>query len=45
MHGHNYKLQVVVTGKPNSRDGMIIDFEEIRKKTWSSRSTSAITTP
>ena len=34
MHGHNYKLQVVVTGKPNPRDGMIIDFEEIRKKTW-----------
>src|SRR5262249_41507390 len=34
MHGHNYKLQVTVSGKPNARDGMIIDFEEIRKKTW-----------
>ncbi len=34
MHGHNYRLQVSVTGKPNPRDGMIIDFEEVRKKTW-----------
>ena len=33
-HGHNYRLQVVVTGKPSPRDGMIMDFEEIRKKTW-----------
>jgi 6-pyruvoyltetrahydropterin/6-carboxytetrahydropterin synthase len=34
MHGHNYVLRVSLTGKPNPRDGMIIDFEEVRKKTW-----------
>ena len=34
MHGHNYKLQVVIGGKPNPKDGMIMDFEEIRKKVW-----------
>lgn len=34
MHGHNYKLQVVIGGKPNPKDGMIRDFEEIRKKVW-----------
>lgn len=31
MHGHNYKLQVVITGKPDPRTGMILDFEDIRR--------------
>jgi len=34
MHGHNYRLQVVIGGKVNAKDGMIMDFEEIRKKVW-----------
>ena len=37
MHGHNYRLQVVVTGTPNPRDGMIIDFEEIREEDLGAR--------
>jgi len=34
MHGHNYRLRVTVGGKPNPKDGMIRDFEEIRKTVW-----------
>jgi 6-pyruvoyltetrahydropterin/6-carboxytetrahydropterin synthase len=34
MHGHNYRLQVTVTGKPNPNDGMIRDFEDIKKRAW-----------
>lgn len=34
LHGHNYKLQVVIRGTPNPKDGMICDFEEVRKKVW-----------
>ncbi len=34
LHGHNYKLSVTVTGKPNPNDGMIRDFEEVRRKVW-----------
>ncbi|MBI3184873.1 MAG: 6-carboxytetrahydropterin synthase QueD [Myxococcales bacterium] len=32
MHGHNYKLAVVVAGEPSPKDGMIRDFEEIKAK-------------
>lgn len=31
MHGHNYKLQVVITGQPDPRTGMLLDFEDIRR--------------
>jgi 6-pyruvoyltetrahydropterin/6-carboxytetrahydropterin synthase len=34
MHGHEYRLQVVLEGEPNPKDGMIRDFEEIRRRTW-----------
>lgn len=34
MHGHNYRLQVTISGKVNPKDGMIMDFEIIRKKVW-----------
>lgn len=34
QHGHNYRLQVTLGGKPNPKDGMIEDFEVIRKKVW-----------
>lgn len=30
LHGHNYKLRIEVTGKPD-KNGMIIDFKEIKK--------------
>lgn len=36
MHGHNYQLRVTVEGRPDPRDGMIRDFEEIRKRVWES---------
>ena len=36
LHGHNYKFRVTLAGKPNPRDGMIRDFEEIRTKVWES---------
>src|SRR5438270_6068494 len=32
LHGHNYVLRVVVGGNPNPKDGMIEDFEIIRKR-------------
>lgn len=31
LHGHNYKLLVSVSGKVNPKDGMILDFEELKK--------------
>jgi 6-pyruvoyltetrahydropterin/6-carboxytetrahydropterin synthase len=34
MHGHNYRLQVVVEGKVDPRTGMIEDFEVIRRRVW-----------
>lgn len=34
LHGHNYRLQVVLAGKPNPKDGMIRDFDEINRKVW-----------
>lgn len=34
MHGHNYMLRVVIEGKPNPKDGMIRDFDEIKRYVW-----------
>ncbi len=34
MHGHNYRLQVTLTGRPSPADGMIRDFEDIKKRVW-----------
>jgi 6-pyruvoyltetrahydropterin/6-carboxytetrahydropterin synthase len=34
MHGHNYKLTVCLTGTPNPKDGMILDFDIIKKQVW-----------
>lgn len=31
FHGHNYKLIVTVSGKPDARTGMILDFEDLRR--------------
>ena len=29
-HGHNYCLEVAVTGEPDSRTGMVINFDELK---------------
>jgi 6-pyruvoyltetrahydropterin/6-carboxytetrahydropterin synthase len=34
MHGHNWKIQVVVTGQKLDEAGMIIDFKELSDLTW-----------
>lgn len=34
LHGHNYVLQVSFGGKPNPSDGMIRDFDEVRRIVW-----------
>ena len=36
MHGHNYRLQVTIAGKPDPKDGMIRDFDEVRRIVWES---------
>lgn len=30
-HGHNYRLLVSIVGKPDPKDGMILDFELLKK--------------
>jgi 6-pyruvoyltetrahydropterin/6-carboxytetrahydropterin synthase len=34
MHGHNYVLRVTLAGRPSPRDGMIRDFDEVKRKVW-----------
>ena len=29
MHGHNYKLQVVLRGEPDQEQGLVIDFGDV----------------
>jgi len=31
MHGHNYKLQVIVSGEPDDYSGMVIDFVDVKR--------------
>tara|TARA_B100000029_G_C17284087_1_gene854504 strand:- start:4 stop:360 length:357 start_codon:yes stop_codon:yes gene_type:complete len=31
MHGHSYKLQVLVEGSPDSDTGMVVDFYDIEE--------------
>jgi len=31
FHGHNYTLEVAVTGNPDPKTGMVINFEELKK--------------
>ena len=33
MHGHNWKVEVEITGDKLDKIGMVIDFKEIRKAT------------
>ena len=30
MHGHDYRLEVVVEGVPDGRTGMVVDFHEVQ---------------
>jgi 6-pyruvoyltetrahydropterin/6-carboxytetrahydropterin synthase len=34
MHGHNYRLQVGLSGAVSPRDGMVRDFEDIKRLVW-----------
>ncbi len=29
LHGHSYRLQVVVSGNPDGRSGMVVDFYDV----------------
>jgi 6-pyruvoyltetrahydropterin/6-carboxytetrahydropterin synthase len=29
LHGHSYKLEVAITGTPDPRTGMIVDFQDV----------------
>jgi 6-pyruvoyltetrahydropterin/6-carboxytetrahydropterin synthase len=31
LHGHHYRLLVTVSGRPDPKSGMLIDFEDLRK--------------
>ncbi len=31
MHGHTYKMEVTIEGKPNPDDGMILDFKKLKE--------------
>ncbi|MGI5861243.1 MAG: 6-pyruvoyl trahydropterin synthase family protein [Myxococcales bacterium] len=31
LHGHHYRLLVTISGKPDPKSGMIIDFEELKQ--------------
>jgi len=33
LHGHNWKIEVYVTGKTLGKDGLLIDFQSIKKAT------------
>ena len=33
MHGHNWKVEVKITGEKLDKIGMVVDFKEIRKAT------------
>ena len=34
LHGHNYCLKVTLSGFPKEESGMLMDFEDLRKKAW-----------
>lgn len=33
LHGHNWKIEVLVTGQTLGKDGLLIDFKQIKKAT------------
>jgi len=33
-HGHNYRLLVCVEGEVDPHTGMVMDFEEVRRRVW-----------
>lgn len=34
LHGHNYVLHLVLEGRPSPKDGMIRDFDEVKRRAW-----------
>src|SRR5262249_39824775 len=34
LHGHNYRLRVTLAGRPSPQDGMVRDFDEVKRKVW-----------
>jgi 6-pyruvoyltetrahydropterin/6-carboxytetrahydropterin synthase len=34
LHGHNYVLRVTLAGRPQPKDGMIRDFDEVKRTVW-----------
>ena len=34
LHGHNYVLRVSLAGRPQPKDGMIRDFDEVKRTVW-----------
>lgn len=34
LHGHNYLVQVTLAGRPQPKDGMIRDFDEVKRTVW-----------
>jgi 6-pyruvoyltetrahydropterin/6-carboxytetrahydropterin synthase len=34
LHGHNYVVQVTLAGRPQPKDGMIRDFDEVKRTVW-----------
>ncbi|MEW5741605.1 MAG: 6-carboxytetrahydropterin synthase QueD [Myxococcota bacterium] len=34
LHGHNYVLRVTLEGRPQPKDGMIRDFDEVKRTVW-----------
>lgn len=34
MHGHNYQLFVTASGVPDPHNGMVVDFEIVKKIVW-----------
>ena len=36
LHGHNYQLRVTLAGKPSPKDGMVRDFDEVKRTVWES---------
>ncbi|NOX88703.1 MAG: 6-carboxytetrahydropterin synthase QueD [Calditrichaeota bacterium] len=35
IHGHNWKIQVEITGDQLNKTGMVIDFKDLSDLTWS----------
>ena len=34
LHGHNYTLRLTLAGRPQAHNGMLRDFDEVKKTAW-----------